>query len=96
MTPHRLDPSIFGINWRSWVALGLTVAWCSTFYFWRQPQTPFAFDLPQAQVPMGTHVNTLAAAYPTTIFNCGSTGMSWCANYCDRHSNIRYVECTPP
>jgi len=31
------------------VLIGFALAWCSIFYFWRQPATPWAFDSPAAQ-----------------------------------------------
>ncbi len=95
-------------NWHSWVIVALALGWCSIFYLARQPQTPFAFDLPQAQTnaalpgQSSTHTsdwavsNAWLSAYPTTLFNCGSAGRARCSNYCDQNSLVRYVECSPP
>jgi hypothetical protein len=93
---------------RAWIAIGLVLAWCSVFYFMRQPQAPFAFDLPQAQtnsflpgaVPQGANPwavsNAWLSAYPTSLINCGSAGWSRCSNYCDQNSLVRYTECSAP
>ncbi|HKT16514.1 MAG TPA: hypothetical protein VJR47_00640 [Stellaceae bacterium] len=97
-----------GEGWHSWVIVLLAIAWCSIFYFVRQPQTPFAFDLPQAQTnallpaqsggstsPWAVS-NAWMSAYPTTLINCGSGGWARCSNYCDQNSLIRYTECNAP
>lgn len=45
-----MKQSLVELSPRSWLVLGLVImAWCSVFYFWRQPQKPWAFDLPAAQ-----------------------------------------------
>jgi len=93
---------------RSLIAIALVLGWCSIFYFLRQPQTPFAFDLPQAQTnsvlpssepdrsnPWAIS-NAWLSAYPTTLVNCGSAGWARCSNYCDQNSLIRYVKCSAP
>ncbi|MGH7035248.1 MAG: hypothetical protein ACREFL_16060 [Stellaceae bacterium] len=94
-----------GESWQSWAIVLLAIGWCSIFYLIRQPQTPFAFDLPQAQtnavMPSGAAgstspwavSNAWLSAYPTTLVNCGSAGPERCAKYCDRNSLTRYVEC---
>lgn len=82
-----------GANSGTWMAFGLAIAWMFAFYAMRQPQTPNAFDLPQAQV-VSRQVNALAVMYPSTIVNCGRAGMERCSNYCDQNARIRYIECT--
>lgn len=95
----------FGEIWRSWPILALAVIWCSIFYILRQPPTPFAFDLPQAQtnsrLPGDSAMHDSAwaiangwlSAYPTTLFNCGNGGGVGCSNYCDQNSLVRYTDC---
>jgi hypothetical protein len=97
-----------GEIWRSWLIVVLALGWCSIFYFLRQPQTPFAFDLPQAQtnavLPGDSSAHSSAwavsnawlSAYPTTLVNCGSAGWARCSNYCDQNSLVRYIECNSP
>jgi hypothetical protein len=88
--------SFLGVHWATWVAVGLAMIWCWSFYLMRQPLKPYAFDLPQAQYNFSPS-SPWSSARPSTIFNCGRAGthLPSCANYCDPHSNIRYVECTP-
>lgn len=98
MTTHRLSPNsgLLGVNWPTWVVFGFAVAWCGAFYLMRQPPSPWAFDLPQAQRP-GKPVNVWQLMYPETVVNCGAAkGLAWCANYCDQQSQIRYIECDTP
>lgn len=87
---------MLGVNWPTWIVFGFAIAWCSTFYLMRQPPSPWAFDLPQAQAP-GKPINVWQLMYPATVVNCGATAaLRWCANYCDPQSNIRYIECATP
>lgn len=51
-----MKAAFFGTTTRTWVAIGLTVAWCAVFYLWRQPQTPWAFNSPAAQTTIKTRV----------------------------------------
>lgn len=100
--------AFFVENWHSGLIVALALCWCSIFWIVRQPQTPFAFDLPQAQTngvlpgESPTHAsdwavsNAWLSAYPTSLFNCGNAGWARCSNYCDQNSLVRYTECTSP
>jgi hypothetical protein len=59
--PHGL---FRGVTWRTWVTLGVLVVWCSFFYLWRQPQTPWAFDATAAQ-SSSPQPNTLESRFRT-------------------------------
>jgi hypothetical protein len=87
--------SFLAVHWGTWLAIGIAMAWCWSFYLMRQPQKPYAFDLPQAQAGFSPS-SPWSASYPSTIFNCGRAGtyLPSCANYCDPTSRIRYVACT--
>jgi hypothetical protein len=89
--------SFLGVNRTTWLIFSFAIMWCCAFYLMRQPQKPFAFDLPQAQGNF-SHISPWSKVYPSTIFNCGTSGMFLpsCANYCDPQSRVRYVECTAP
>lgn len=52
------------LTWRSWALIALVLAWCSLFYLWRQPQTPWAFDSAAAQ-DSGKQPNTLESKFRT-------------------------------
>ena len=96
MTTRRLaENGVLGVNWPTWIVFGFAVAWCGAFYLMRQPPSPWAFDLPQAQVA-GKPVNVWQLMYPATVVNCGNAGISWCANYCDQQDRVRYIECVTP
>lgn len=86
---------MLGVGWLTWIVFAFAIAWCSAFYFMRQPLSPWAFDLPAAQLP-SKPVNPLQLMYPASVVNCGAARFSWCANYCDADSKIRYVECFEP
>lgn len=92
LTAHR---SALGDAWRGFALILTALLWCSVFYFMRQPPSPWAFDLPAAQ--MSSNVNNVwALRYPASVGNCGSSGMPWCSNYCDREARVRYIECSMP
>jgi len=92
LAAHR---SLLGDTWRSFAVLGTALLWCSVFYLMRQPPSPWAFDLPAAQVSSKA-TNIWALRYPATVVNCGTSGKPWCSNYCDRESRVRYIECVTP
>lgn len=52
-----LPTSLGRIGWRTWVGIGVVVAWCAVFYIWHQPQSKWAFDLPAAQVTAKQRLN---------------------------------------
>ena len=89
------NSGLLGVNWLTWIVFGFAIAWCCAFYLMRQPPSPWAFDLPQAQV-VGKPINMWQLMYPATVVNCGSTEFAWCANYCDGGARIRYIECATP
>ena len=94
LTAHR---SALGDTWRGFALIATALLWCSVVYFMRQPPSPWAFDLPQAQV--SSHINNVwGLRYPSTIANCGSLGADkpWCNNFCDRDARVRYIECSLP
>jgi hypothetical protein len=97
MTTRRLaeNNGLLGVAWPTWIVFGFAVAWCGAFYLMRQPPSPWAFDLPQAQIA-SKPINVWQMMYPATVVNCGAAGFSWCANYCDQQSRIRYIECVTP
>jgi hypothetical protein len=51
-----MKATFFGTTTRTWIAIGLTVAWCAVFYLWHQPQAPWAFDSPAARTTVKTRV----------------------------------------
>lgn len=93
LTTHR---SALVDTGRGFALIATALLWCSVFYFMRQPPSPWAFDLPAAQVSSVN--NAWALRYPSSIANCGSLGADkpWCSNFCDRESRVRYVECMMP
>jgi|SRR5215469_4227918 len=97
MTTHKLTANggLFGVNWLTWIVFAFAFAWCFAFFLMRKPPSPWAFDLPAAQLPRKP-TNAWQLLYPATIVNCGATVPAWCANYCDEQSTIRYIECTEP
>lgn len=46
---HRKKNEFSLSDWRLWAGIGFVLAWCAVFYVWHQPQTPWAFDRPEAQ-----------------------------------------------
>jgi len=87
--------SFMGVSRTAWLVTGFAIAWCWAFYLMREPQKPYAFDLPQAQLRQPI-TSPWTANYQATIFNCGRPPyyLPSCSNYCDPQSRIRYVECT--
>jgi hypothetical protein len=50
--PVRAAPRqrAFSLNDRGmWIGIGCVLALCAVFYIWHKPQTPWAFDRPEAQ-----------------------------------------------
>jgi hypothetical protein len=50
--PSRAAPRqrVFSLKDRSlWIGIGAVLALCAVFYVWHKPQTPWAFDRPEAQ-----------------------------------------------
>ncbi len=43
-------------DWRAWAAVGFVLAWCAAFYIWQKPQSPWAFDRPEAQTRVKEHI----------------------------------------
>lgn len=49
-TAPRRRKSEFSLrDWKVLAAIGFVLLWCAAFYVWRQPQTTWAFDRPEAQ-----------------------------------------------